>query len=219
MRIRWKQLYHGRLKHYRHNFTTYTTAKKLYLSKFSVRKGSSFCDIWRLNFQSSACKQGNRRTREKGNRKIREQAKERKEQGTGKRGKEGTKEQENRGTGKQGNKGTGEHETKEQENRKRMNRGTREQGNRGTLRTGGQGNKATREQRNKGTNEYVFWKWWPMDELALLCSSIRWLSGEMCNQHNLHRTAHIQICKQDTAGGLAYRILRSFSWQTLETLF
>ena len=24
--------------------------------------------------------------------------------------------------------------------------------------------------------------------------------GEMCNQHNLHRTGHIQICKQDIAG-------------------
>ena len=43
-----------------------------------------------------------------------------------------------------------------------------------------------------------------MDELALLCSSIRWwtpsVSGEMCNQHNLNRTGHIQICKQDIAG-------------------
>ena len=26
------------------------------------------------------------------------------------------------------------------------------------------------------------------------------VSGEMCNQHNLHRTGHIQICKQDIAG-------------------
>ena len=36
------------------------------------------------------------------------------------------------------------------------------------------------------------------------------VSGEMCNQHNLHRTGHIQICKQDFAGVLAHRILRSF---------
>ena len=26
------------------------------------------------------------------------------------------------------------------------------------------------------------------------------VSGEMCNQHNLHRTGHIQIYKQDIAG-------------------
>ena len=44
----------------------------------------------------------------------------------------------------------------------------------------------------------------PMDKLALSCS-IAGLSGEMCNQHNLHRTGHIQICKQDIAGlGICY---------------
>jgi len=32
------------------------------------------------------------------------------------------------------------------------------------------------------------------------------VSGEMCNQHNLQHTGHIQICKQDNSGVLAYRI-------------
>ena len=45
------------------------------------------------------------------------------------------------------------------------------------------------------------------------------VSGEMCSQHNLHRTGHIQICKQDTAGVLDYRILRSFGRRTQEILF
>ena len=26
------------------------------------------------------------------------------------------------------------------------------------------------------------------------------VSGKMCNQHNLHRIGHIQICNQDIAG-------------------
>ena len=45
------------------------------------------------------------------------------------------------------------------------------------------------------------------------------VSGEEGNQHNLHRTGHIQICKQDIAGVLAYRILRSFGRKTQEILF
>ena len=40
------------------------------------------------------------------------------------------------------------------------------------------------------------------------------VSGEMCNQHNLYRRVHIQICKQDIAG---WQGVASFGWQTLET--
>ena len=51
-----------------------------------------------------------------------------------------------------------------------------------------------------------------MDELALSVGFPQFavVSGEMCNQHKLHRTGHIQICKLDFAGVLAHRILRSF---------
>ena len=39
----------------------------------------------------------------------------------------------------------------------------------------------------------------PMDELALCVPQLAGVSGVMCNQHNLHRTGHIQICKQQDA--------------------
>ena len=55
--------------------------------------------------------------------------------------------------------------------------------------------------RSLGAEECLRRKCWPMDELALLCSALfAGVSGEMCNQHNLHRTGHIHICKQGIAG-------------------
>ena len=45
--------------------------------------------------------------------------------------------------------------------------------------------------RSLGAEECLTRKCWPMDELALLSSSIRWRKWG---------TGHIQICKQDIAG-------------------
>ena len=58
--------------------------------------------------------------------------------------------------------------------------------------------------RSLGAEECLTRKCWPMDELALLSSSIRWRKWG---------TGHIQICKQDIAGCKRWL---SFS-QTLET--